>query len=428
MSDTDIIYIALFILFVILSSFFAASEIAFMSLQRFKLEGMLQKNVRGARLVARLKARPEQFLSTVLLGNNLVNTAAAAIGTALAVRMIQNDESAVLVATIIVTVVLLIFGDAIPKTSAAHHAEKIALVVAPSIRVISVILTPFVLVLSWITSGFGKLLGARPVGGSLVSEEEIRAMITAGKEEGTFEKAEVEMLHKVFEFGDRPAREVMVPRTEVTWIEKGTTIGGFFKIYVDHPYTRYPVYEDKRDNVVGIISSKDLLMSLAKGACDTERTIDDIIRPAYFAPENKRINDLLTEMRAKSYHMCVVIDEYGGTSGIITLTQLVEEIVGDVKDEMSAIEKDYEIINDTTFQVGGSMRIEDINEEMHLAIPEGDYETVAGFILNLLGHIPKTGEQIRYRDLKLVVTRMEGLKIEEILVTREKHAAAADKV
>jgi putative hemolysin len=253
-------------------------------------------------------------------------------------------------------------------------------------------------------------------------------MINVGSRDGAVEKAEADMLHKVFEFGDRPAREIMAPRTEVTWIEKGTQIEDFFKIYIEHPYTRYPVFDDRRDNVIGTISSKDVLMTLAKGTCDINRTIDDILRPAYFAPEGKRISELLSEMRDKNYHMCIIVDEYGGTAGIVTLTQLVEEIVGDVKDELSSMEKDYEIIDESTFQIDGGMRIEDVNTEMHLGIPEGDYETAAGFVLKVLGHIPKTGEQLRYKDLKLVITRMNGMKIDEILVTKEKHATATDKV
>jgi putative hemolysin len=428
MSVSDIIYIILLVIFVLLSAYFAASEIAFISLQRYKLENLIKNNVKNARLVAWFKDRPEKFLSTILLGNNLVNTAAASLATALAVGILGNEQSGILVSTVVVTAVLLVLGDAIPKTTAAHHSEKIALAVVRSVQVVYWIFTPFVIALSWITSSFSRLFGARPVGMSLVSEEEIRTMISAGQRDGAVEEAEAEMLHKVFEFGDRPAREIMVPRTEVVWVEKGTKIEDFFKVYIAHPFTRYPVYEEKRDHVVGIVASKDLLMLLAKGICNIEQTIDEIIRPAYFAPESKRINELLSEMRDKSLHMCIIVDEYGGTAGIITLTQLVEEIVGDVKDELTVLEKDFEIINDSTFQIDGGMRVEDINEEMNLGLPEGDYETVAGFVLKKLGHIPKPGEQMRYRDLKLVITHMNGLKIAEILVTKEKYAKTPDKV
>jgi putative hemolysin len=253
-------------------------------------------------------------------------------------------------------------------------------------------------------------------------------MINIGSRDGTVQKDEAEMLHKVFDFGDRPAREVMVPRTEVIWAPQGMQIMDFFKLYVEHPLNRYPVFDGSIDNIVGILSAKDVLMSLAKGTCDVEKTINSMIRPACFSPEGKRIGELLTEMRDKHYHMCIIVDEYGGTSGIVTLTQLVEEIVGDVKDELASIEKEYEIINETTFQIGGSMRIEDVNAEMNLALPEGDYETVAGFVLKVLGHIPTTGEHLRYKDLKLEITRMEGLKIEEIVITREKYATPSDKI
>lgn len=427
MSTSDIVYIILFIICVALSAYFAAAEIAFMSLSRYKLEAQVQKNIKGAKLVAWLKDHPERFLSTVLLGNNLVNIAAASLGTALAVGFL-GEETGILVSTIAVTILVLVFGDAIPKTSASRNSIKISFAVAPSIRFCSWLFAPFVIVLSWITSGFGKIFGAHTVGMSLVSEEEIRSMISTGQREGVVEKAEAEMLHKVFEFGDRPAREIMVPRTEVVWVEKGTKVADFFQIYIKRPLTRYPVFEDKRDNVVGIISSKDILMELARGTCEVEHTIDSIIRPAFFAPENKRISEMFSEMRDKNYHMCIVIDEYGGVAGIITLTQLVEEIVGDVRDELGTVEKDFEIINDYTFQIDGGMRIEDVNQEMKLGLPEGDYETVAGFILKLLGHIPRSGEQLRYKDLKMAITRMSGMKIEEILVTKEKHAETADKI
>lgn len=258
---------------------------------------------------------------------------------------------------------------------------------------------------------------------SLVSEEEIRTMISAGHKEGTIEEGAAEMLHNVFDFGDRPVREVMVPRTEVVWVEKGTTLGGFLSIYAESPLSRFPVYEDRRDNVIGILSIKDVLMAQAKNTIDNAIVINDLIRPAYFTPETKPIAELFAEMRDNNYHMAVAVDEFGGTAGIVSLSQLIEEIVGPVGDELAMVEKEYEVINEYTFQVDGSMRIEEVNEEMGLQLPEGDYETVAGFVLNLLGYIPKQGEQIRYKGLKMLVTKMQGLKIEEILLTKETDAA-----
>ncbi|MFC1962243.1 transporter associated domain-containing protein, partial [Chloroflexota bacterium] len=184
----------------------------------------------------------------------------------------------------------------------------------------------------------------------------------------------------------------------------------------------FPVFKENMDNVVGILSVKDVLMALAKNAITKENPIDDLVRPAYFAPESKPIDELFIEMRDNNYRMCVVVDEYGGTAGIVSLSRIVEEIVGEVGDELADVEKDYEIINAYTFQIDGSMRIEEVNEEMELDLPEGDYETVAGFVLSLLGHIPKTNEQLRYKGLKIVITEMKAQKIEKILVTKEDHS------
>jgi putative hemolysin len=426
LSTIHIIYLVLFVVCVLASAFFSIAEIAFVSLQRFKLEHLVVTKVKGAQIVEQLVKRPERLLSTILLGANFFNTAAAALGTTLIVNAI--GPSGVVIATVLVTILLLVFADTLPKTTAAHHAETIAVKLGGTIRLISLVFMPVVTSLSWISTVFGKLIGAHTVGGSLISEEEIRTMINVGSRDGTVQKDEAEMLHKVFDFGDRPAREVMVPRTEVVWVSQGMTIEEFFKLYTERPLNRYPVFNGSMDNISGILSVKDVLMTLAKGSCNIEKTIDTLIRPAYFSPAGKRIGELLTEMRDKNFHMCIIVDEYGGTAGIVTLTQLVEEIVGDVSDELSGPEKDYEIINETTFQIGGSMRIEDIKIEMGITLPEGDYETVAGFILKILGHIPAIGEYIRYKDLKLVVSRMEGLKIEEIVITKEKYAATQDKV
>ena len=417
MSNIEL-YLVLFILCLLLSAFFSSSETAFIALQRIRMQHLVESNVKGAKRVARMIERPEKLLSTILLGNNFVNVAAAALGAAIAIEL--WGRQGVLIATIVVTVLLLIFAETTPKTIATQHPERLSLIFARPIELISWLLTPFVIALSWIASGFTKIVGGTPVPRSLASPEEIRTMISVGHKEGTVEEAEAEMLHKVFEFGDRPVREVMVPRPEVVAIEQGSKIADFLALYAESPLSRFPVYRENMDNVVGILSVKDVLMAQAKGTISEESTIDDLVRPAYFAPETKRINELFVEMRDKNYRMCVVVDEFGGTAGISSLTRLVEEIVGPVGDELAEVEKEYEVINEYTFQIDGSMRIEEVNEEMELELPEGDYETVAGFVLHLLGHIPKTNEQLRYRGLKLVITEMRGLKIEKILLTKEK--------
>ena len=255
---------------------------------------------------------------------------------------------------------------------------------------------------------------------SLATADEIRNMISVGHREGTVEENEAKMLAKVFDFGDRPVREVTIPRPEVIAIEFNSPISEFLTLYAESPISRYPVFQDNMDNVVGILSIKDVLMGMAKGEITRDSLINDLVRPAYFTPETKLINELFAEMRDNNYRVTVVIDEFGGTEGIVSLSRLVEEIVGPVGDELAAVEKDYERINSYTYQIDGSMRVEEINSEMELDLPESDeYETIAGFILSLLGHIPRESEQIRFKNVKMVITRMKNRKIEEVLLTKE---------
>jgi len=419
MSTIETLYLVFLVVCLLLSAFFSSSETAFISLQRIRIEHLVNTEVKGARRVARMIERPEKLLSTILLGNNFVNIAATALATFLAIH-IWGEQWGILIATIGLTTILLVFCETTPKTIATQHAERLSLIFARPIEVLSWLLTPFVLVLSWIASGFSKLAGGTPVPRSLASEDEIRTMISVGHKEGTVEKEEAEMLHKVFDFGNRPVHEAMVPRPEVVCIEKGSKLADFLNLYAESPLSRFPVYQENMDNVVGILSVKDVLMAQANGTMDRESIIDDLVRPAYFTPETKRISELFAEMRDKNYRMAIVIDEFGGTAGIVSLSRLVEEIVGPVGDEFAEAEKEYETINEYTFQIDGGMRIEEANEEMDLELPSGDYETVAGFVLNLLGHIPKPGERLRYKGLKLGITEMRGVKIEKILLTKEK--------
>lgn len=425
MSGIEILYIILFIVCLLQTAFFCSSETAFFFLQRVKLEHLISNGVRGAKRVSSLIGRPDRLLSVILLGTNLVITASAALATALAIRYLP-DEQGVLVASIASTVIILIFGESIPKTIATQHTERLTLAYARPIELLSWVFTPFVVILSFMASGVSKLLGGTPDSMSMGTQQDIRNMISVGNKEGTVEDSEARLLHKVFDFGDRPVSDVMVPRPEVISIEQGSKISDFYTLYEQYPLSRFPIYQENMDNVVGILSIKDVIMAQAKGTIDNDTLIDNLVRQAYVTPETKHINELFTEMQEKNYHMCVVIDEFGGTAGIVSLSRLVEEIVGPVGDEMAAAEKDYEIIDESTFQVDGGMRIEEANEEMGLDLPEGDYETVAGFILSILGHIPETSEQLRYKGLKIEVTEMKGPKIEIIQVTKENYVSLTD--
>jgi putative hemolysin len=423
-------YLVLLVICVLFSAFFSSSETAFTSLERFRLQHMVETNVSGAKKVAKMLEKPERFLSTILLGNNLVNVAATAIATTLAMS-VWGDDAGVIIATVGMTVVLLIFGETTPKTFATQHSERISTLFVRPIEWLSWIFYPVVLILSWIAAGFTRLIGGKSAPSALVSADEIKTMITVGHKEGTVEENEADLLHAVFDFGDNPVSEVLVPRLEVVGVEKGKTIAEFLAIYAENPMSRFPVYVENMDNIVGILSIKDVLMVQAKGTITPESLIDDLIRPAYFVPESKPIDELFAEMRDKNFRMSIIVDEYGGTAGIVSLSRLMEEIVGPVGDELAAAEKEFESIDENTFQIDGTMRIDEANEEMGLGLPEGAYETVAGFILSLLGRIPKQGRQIKYKDLKIVITRMKGHKIEEIMVTREKkkeNEPAQDKI
>lgn len=420
----ETVYLLLLILCILLSMFFSSSETAFISLSRYRLQTLVENDVKGAKLVSRLIAKPERLLSTVLLGNNFVNVAASALATVLSIS-IFGEQNGVIIATVGLTVLLLIFGEVTPKTAATRHAEKMAFFYARPINFLSWLFTPFVTGLSWIASAFMKLLGGgKTYHRSFFNEEEIRGMIDVGHKEGTVEKDEAEMLHAVLDFRERPVYEVLVPRPEVVAIEKGTLLKDFFKVYEKTPMSRFPVYEENMDSVAGILSIKDVLMAQAKGEVGLEDQIDELIRPAYFAPETKPIGELFNEMRDKNFRMSVLVDEYGGTAGVVSLSRLMEEIVGPVGDELAHAEKDYESINENTFQIDGGMRIEEANEQMGLGLPEDDdYETIAGFVLKLLGQIPRQGQVLRYNGLKLVITRMRGKKVEEVLVTRDKRTS-----
>lgn len=419
-------YVLIFVLCLGAAAFFCSAETAFFSVQKFRLQHLVHTGQPRAKLVAKILEHPEKFLATVLLGINFFETAVAALGTIMAVTLWGEDLGAA-IATITITILTLILAEFIPKSIAARYGERLVLSYAKPIEFLMIALYPFVFVLNHIGLSFSRM-GVEDEPRPTVSQEEFRTMISLGHQEGTVDEAKAEMLEKVFEFGNRPVSEVMVPRTEVVWVEKGTKMADFLKLYIKEPMSRFPVYDEHWDNAIGILSVKDVLMAYARGTASDDGVIDELIRPPYFAPETKRVSELFTEMKEKNFRMTVVVDEFGGTAGIVSLSRLMEEIVGPVGDELAAIEKEYETINENTFHIDGGMRVEQANEELELELPTGDYETVAGFILHLLGHIPRRGEQVRYKGIKIVITEMRGNKIERILLAKEKRAAPTDQV
>jgi putative hemolysin len=417
----NILYVILFVICLALSAFFCSAETAFIGMQKLRLQHLLQTGNSSAKIVAKIMEQPERFLATVLLGINFFETALATLGTIITVDLLNNKNLGAAIATIVITLITLVVAEFLPKSIGARYGEKIALAYARPINIISIIFFPVVYVLNHLGLRFTKLFGESTESKLTISQEEFHTMISVGHKEGTVEDEAAEMLHNIFDFGDQTVGEVMLPRTEVIFVEYGSKLGDFLSLYAQHPLSRYPVFQERRDNVVGILEIKDVLIALSNGTLNNDSAIDRLVRPAFFTPESKPLDELFTEMRNNNHHIAVVVDEFGGTAGIISLSGLLEEIVGFIGDEFSDAEKEFEIIDEYTFQIDGGMRIEEANEEMGLELPESEnYETVAGFILSLLGRIPKTGEHLRYKDMNLTITEMRGLKIEKILLAKPK--------
>ncbi len=414
---SDGLSIALAALLVLLSAFFSSSEAAFLSLQRTRIAHMVSTGVRGAKRVEEMISKPERLLSTILLGNNLVNFAFSSLVTVLIVSLL-GEGTGVIVATVVGTTILLLFGEIIPKVLAVRSAERVAFVYAQPLNWVETVLWPVVAVLQWITHRTRDLFGGSSTVRESITEGELRALIDIGEAEGTFAPTEVEMLENVFRFGDRQVREVMTPRNEIISIERGATLREFLDIYAENPHTRFPVYKGELDNIVGIISAKDILKAMATRGIDYADSVTDIIRDAYFVPETKRIAELFDEMRQSGNQMAIAVDEFGGLAGLVTLKGLSEEVVGAVGEEGHGPEEEYRAIDENTYQIEGSMSIDEVREELGVVLPEGDYETIAGFVLDLLGHIPYEGETFEYRNLKFEVTEMRDLKIETIRLTK----------
>ena len=409
---------------VALSAFFSSAEAAFISLPKLRIRYLVESGVKGAEKLSQAAEKPERVLATVLLGNNLVNIAAATLGTIIAITIFGYPWGPV-IATVGVTTLVLIFGEVMPKTLAVHHAQRLSLIYVNPLRTIELCLYPFVLALEKIGLSLTRIAAVPDEEKRLVSEGEIRSAISVGESEGVVEQDEAEMLHKVFEFTDRPVSKIMIPRTEISWVAQGTKLTDFLNLYTQGRYSRFPVYKENTDNVVGILHAKDVLLKLTDEVNSRDCAIDDLMRPVFFVPEGKHLGELLTEMRDGGHHAAVVVDEFGGIAGMVTLGQLTEEIVGDIHDELTGEEKDFVVTGDSTFQLDGGFRIEEANEELELNLPAGDYETVAGFILSHLGRIPRQGEQFKYQNLKFAVTEMRGMKIAKVLVTRQKNVAAS---
>ena len=405
--------------FLVFSAFFSSSEAAFLSLQRTRIAYLVSTGIPGAKRVADMMGQPERLLSTILLGNNLMNVAFTSVVTVSAIEFVGegNRGQGVAIATVVSTVALLLAGEIVPKTIAVRNSERVAFLYAQPLKWTEYLLLPFVVFLQWITRGLNAMLGGSEPESS-ITEGEFRSLIDIGESEGTFKPSEAEMLEKVFQFGDRHVREVMTPRIEMVSINEGSNFREFLDIYAQNTHTRFPVFTDTVDDITGVISAKDLLNKMANEGVDYNASATDVQREAYFVPETKRISELFDELRQSGHQMAIVIDEFGGVAGLVTLKRLLEVVVGPVGEEGEAPEEEFRAIDENTFHVEGGMSIQEANQELEIELPEGEFETIAGFVLETLGHIPVVNEEFEHENLKFEIIDMQGLRIEEIKITK----------
>jgi putative hemolysin len=331
MTGIEVLYLALSIVFVLASAFFASAEIAFISLQKVKLRHLEESGVHGAKRVARIVEHPGKFLSIVLTGISLTETIVVALGSMLIVSLIGNEAIGTPTSIVVMAIVLLLFVKVIPKTIAAANPERLALRYADSVAIISKVLSPVASGLSWVTEKFTRPIGGHTMPGTLLSREEVHTVVSMAEEAGTLDKASVDMLKKVLRIGDRQVREVMTPRAGAVWIEQKTKLTDFLNVYIHTPHPRYPVYEDKFGNVKGMLATRDVLLALAQGSVERESTTAGFLRPAHFVLESKLVGELLIEMQDRKSEMAIIVNEHGAPSGIITVSQLAQEIMGEVR-------------------------------------------------------------------------------------------------
>ncbi|MFQ5878684.1 MAG: hemolysin family protein [Dehalococcoidia bacterium] len=392
-------------------------EIAVVAADRIRVRHLAEAGSRGAQALERIRQRQDQFFAVIVLLQNLFVVLGSAVASVIAVQLAGGLGIVVAIAGI--TVVIALFGEITPKILATQATERYAVLVAQPTEWLILLLRPAVQALTALPSLLGRaLFGTRPTAAPTVTQAELRMLIDIGTEEGAVEKAEGDLLERAFALGERRVNEVMVPRTEVVALEKGTTIADFYRVFAQTLHSRFPVYDESLDTIVGIVAIKDVMRAVATDQVTDDSPVEACMRPAMFVPQTKLMDDLLREMQRAGQQMAVVVDEFGGTAGIVTLEMLLEEMVGEVRDEVSRAEKEFEAVDEQTLEVDGGMSVHDANRELDLHIPEGGYETVAGFVLDQLGHIPREGEMVRYNSLRLMVARMQGRKIQRVWVSK----------
>lgn len=417
--------ILLIIIFILLNGLFASAEIAVVTLRRTRVKQLIDEGNKRAVILDNFRKQPNRFLATIQVGITLAGVLASAIGGVAAVEIIKpmlknvpiplisasSQAIAIGIVVAIITYFFIVFGELIPKSIALSHPESTGLLIAPFIEKFSKLVMPFVQILRGSTNLLLKPFGKRAFSErGYISEEEIKLLIEEGKERGIFEAEEKELIHSVFEFTDMSAKEVMVPSTQMVMISLGMSMEDIKTIIAEEQFSRYPVFGKDLNDIRGILYAKDFLNTLAMGRADIRK----LIKPPFFIPETMKISNLLREMQKKRIHMALVIDEYGGVSGLVTMEDLLEEIVGEIRDEYD-VESPVIQLGDGTFRIDASISIRDLKEDYEIEIPESpEYETLSGFLLTALQRIPKIGDVVQIDKKKITILEMVGQRIAKV--------------
>ena len=414
MSPDGAVQLGVLFVLLALSSFFSASETALMSLSRIQVRHMVEENVKGADVVSRLLDNPSKLLGAILVGNNIVNIGASALATSLAINYFGSGG--VGIATAIMTFLVLIFGEITPKSLAAENSEKVALRVSGSIALLTRILSPVIALLMSLTNGIIRFFGGevdkvKP----FITQEELRTMVHVSHEEGVLEGEEKTMIYNVFEFGNSQVKDVMTPRTDMVAVELDSPFEVIISVFKEEQFSRIPVYKEVTDNIVGVLYIKDLFFYDKEGK---DFNISAYMREPYFTFELKKTDDLFNELRHKRIPMAIVLDEYGGTAGIVTMEDLVEEIVGDIHDEYDEHKKEIERIKENEFLVDGAAKIDLVNQVLGIHIETEDFDSIGGFVVGEFGRLPKVGEMKEYKNLRFIVENIDRNRIDKLRIVK----------
>lgn len=412
MDSSDVIQLIILLILLMLSAFFSSAETSLTTANRIKIRSLAEEGNKRAKAVLTVTDDSGKMLSAILIGNNIVNLSAASLTTSLAYGF---GGSMVAIASGILTVLILLFGEITPKTMATIHAEKMALLYAPIIALFMKIMTPVIFVINGLSMGVLFLLRVDPnAKNKAMTETELRTIVDVSHEDGVIESGEREMIYNVFDLGDAKAKDVMVPRVHVTFADVNSTYQELIDIFREDKFTRLPIYEDTTDNVIGTINMKDLL--LYDGT--REFHIREFLREAYFTYEYKNISELLVEMRQASFNIAIVLDEYGETAGLITLEDILEEIVGEIHDEYDDNEEDFiRQVGEREYIIEGSMNLDDLNDRLDLELHSEEYDSLGGFIIERLDRLPQIGDSIDTEEgIRMVVETLDKNRIESVHV------------